>query len=162
MEKLSFHIISGDLDDPRVVELIRHHHETARAQSPPESAHSLDVAGLKAPDITFWAIWDGDALLGIGALRRLPAQHGPAHGEIKSMHTSQEARRRGVANVMLRHIIDTARTDNLTRLSLETGAQDYFAPSRALYRRHGFVECAPYGDYRLDPNSVYMTLELKA
>jgi putative acetyltransferase len=48
----------------------------------------------------------------------------------------------------------------MSRLSLETGSWAYFAPARALYARHGFVECAPYGAYKLDPNSVFMTLEL--
>lgn len=161
LEKI-FRIVPGDLDDPRIVELIAHHHRTAQAHSPPESAHSLDVSGLKSPDIQFWAIWDEDHLLGIGALRRLPSHHGAGHGEIKSMHTAQEGRRRGVASAMLRHIVEAAHAAGLKRLSLETGAQYYFAASRALYRRHGFVECGPYADYRLDPNSVYMTLLLDA
>jgi putative acetyltransferase len=46
------------------------------------------------------------------------------------------------------------------RMSLETGAMPFFAPARALYARHGFVECPPFADYREDPNSVFMTRDL--
>jgi putative acetyltransferase len=63
---------------------------------------------------------------------------------------------------MLRHIIATARARGMSRLSLETGSWDYFQPAHALYRRHGFVECLPFGDYVLDPNSIFMTLDLGA
>lgn len=150
-------IIEGGLDDLRVVELLRAHIISARAESPPESVHALDLSGLRAPGIAFWAIWEDEALLGVGALKRLSADH----GEVKSMHTAAAMRGRGVASAMLRHLIATARTRVMSRLSLETGSSDYFAPARALYRRHGFVECPPFADYRPDPHSVFMTLDLR-
>jgi putative acetyltransferase len=149
-------IITGDFSDARVLELLRIHLTSSRANTAPGSAHALDIAGLQAPDISFWTIWEGETLLGCGALRRLGAEH----GEIKSMHTAQAARRTGVGSAMLRHIIATARARGMARLSLETGSWDYFAPARALYASHGFVECGPFGDYALDPNSVFMTLEI--
>jgi len=150
-------IVPGDFGDPRVVELLRIHLTNARAQTAPGSAHALDLAGLQSPDISFWTIWQDDALVGCGALKRLAA----AHGEVKSMHTAQSVRRTGVGGAMLRHIIAVARAGGMSRLSLETGAWDYFAPARALYQRHGFVECGPFGDYVLDPNSVFMTRDLR-
>ena len=150
-------IIDGDLGDPRVLELLRFHLTHARAQTVPGSDHALDVAGLQAPDISFWTIWQDDALAGCGALKRLTA----AHGEVKSMHTAQSVRRTGVGSAMLRHIIAAARAGGMSRLSLETGSWDYFAPARALYTQHGFVECGPFGDYVLDPNSVFMTRDLR-
>jgi putative acetyltransferase len=96
-------------------------------------------------------------LLGMGALKRLSADH----GEIKSMHTVQSMRRRGAGSAMLYHIIATARASGISRLSLETGSWDYFQPAHTLYRNHGFVECQPFADYVLDPNSVFMSLELR-
>jgi putative acetyltransferase len=149
-------IVAGDLSDPRVVELIQFHLEASRAQTPPESAHALDLIGLQSPDISFWTIWDDETLLGIGALRRLTSNH----AEVKSMHTAQFARRRGVGTAMLKHIIAVAQTRRCSRLSLETGSSDYFKPARALYGSHGFVECPPFADYVLDPNSVFMSLDL--
>jgi putative acetyltransferase len=151
-------ITEGDFNDPRVTDLLRIHFTTARAQTAPGSAHALDVTGLRAPDITFWAIWDAETLLGVGALKRLSADH----GEIKSMHTAESMRRKGAGSAMLAHIIAAARACGMSRLSLETGSWDYFRPARALYARHGFVECPPFGDYVLDPNSVFMSLELKS
>jgi putative acetyltransferase len=150
------HILEGGLDDPRVVALLETHVTRARAETAPGSAHALDLSGLRAPEVTFWSVWDGEELVGVGALKRLSAEH----GEIKSMHTAQAARGRGVGSVLLRHIMAAARRRGMRRLSLETGSWAYFLPARALYARHGFVECGPFGDYREDPNSVFMTLPL--
>jgi putative acetyltransferase len=150
-------ITAGDLDeDHRVRDLLSVHVGTARAETARGSAHALDVAGLRSPDIEFWAIWDDDELLGIGALKRLS----PDHGEVKSMHTASPARRRGVGGAMLRHIVAAARARGLSRLSLETGSWEYFRPARAFYRSHGFEECPPFAGYVPDPNSVFMTLDL--
>ena len=150
-------VVPGDLTDPRVVELLEYHVTTALAQGPRESCHAFDVSALQRPEISFWAIWEGEALLGIGALMDL----GGGHGEVKSMHTAKTARGRGVGSTMVRHIIATARARGFERLSLETGSMDYFAPARALYARHGFVECGPFEGYVPDPNSVFMTLSLR-
>jgi putative acetyltransferase len=150
------HIVEGGLDDPRVVALLHTHLSRARAETARGSAHALDLSGLRAPDVTFWSAWEGDSVVGVGALRRLSADH----GEVKSMHTAEAARGRGVGSALLRQIMATARTRGMRRLSLETGSWPYFLPARALYARHGFVECAPFEEYREDPNSVFMTLEL--
>ena len=149
-------IADGGLDDPRVQALLAHHFATARAQTAPGSAHALDLSGLRTPEIQFWSAWEDDRVIGTGALKRLSA----SQGEVKSMHTDQARRRTGVASAMLRHIIASARGMGLSRLSLETGSWAYFEPARALYRQHGFVECPPFGNYVLDPNSVFMTLDL--
>jgi putative acetyltransferase len=150
-------IIQGDFSDPRVVDLLHIHLTSARAKTAPGSAHAMDLATLQAPDVSFWTIWDDETLLGVGALKRLSADH----GEVKSMHTAQSMRGRGVGSAMLRHIIEAARGSGMSRLSLETGSWEYFRPARALYRSHGFVECPPFADYVLDPNSVFMSLDLK-
>jgi putative acetyltransferase len=150
-------IILGGLDDARVQALLEHHVRTARSETAVGSAHALDLDALKAADMKFWSAWDGDTLLGVGALKRLSS----SHGEIKSMHTAQAHRQVGVGTAILRHVIEAAHTMGMTRLSLETGSWAYFEPARALYRSHGFVECPPFGDYIADPNSVFMTLALK-
>lgn len=150
-------ITEGGLDDPRVIALLHHHLTRAREVTPVGSAHALDLSGLKIPAISFWSAWDGDALLGVGALKAMSA----TEGEVKSMHTAEAARRRGVGAAMLRHIIATARDRGMERLFLETGSFDYFAAARALYAAHGFMECEPFAGYRPDPNSTFMTLLLK-
>jgi putative acetyltransferase len=150
------HIVEGGLDDPRVVAMLQTHRIRARAETAPESAHALGPSELRAPGVTFWSAWEDDAVVGVGALKRLSADH----GELKSMYTAEAARGRGVGSAILRHIVAAARAGGMARLSLETGSWPYFVPARALYARHGFVECPPFGDYRPDPNSVFMTLVL--
>ena len=149
-------IVPGDLDNPTVVALLDYHVRTAREATAPGSSHALDVAALKAPEVSFWAAWSDTELLGVAALKRLAMDH----GEIKSMHTTPAARRQGVGALLLRHLIAEARRCGMARLSLETGSWGYFEPARALYRRYGFRECPPFADYRPDPNSTFMTLEL--
>lgn len=149
-------ITDGGLDDARVQALLTHHFTTARAETGRGSAHALDLSGLKSPDIQFFSAWDGDTIVAIGALKKLST----SHGEIKSMHTEQSCRRKGAGSAILRHIIARARELGLTQLSLETGSWPYFIPAREFYKRHGFAECAPFGDYFPDPNSVFMTLEI--
>jgi len=149
-------IIPGDFSDPRVRDLVYTHQTRARAETAVGSAHALDLTALQSPDISFWTIWNDETLLGIGALKRLSADH----GEIKSMHIVESIRRKGAGRAMLNHIIATARARGMKRLSLETGSWEYFEPARALYRSHGFVECPPFADYLPDPNSVFMSLDL--
>jgi putative acetyltransferase len=146
-------IEEGGLDDPRVIELLTIHVTRARAETAQGSAHALDVSGLKRPEIRFWTIWDGATLLGTAALKRIDA----TQGEIKSMHVAEAARRRGVGAALIARLLAEARAMGLARLHLETGSWDYFAPARALYARHGFVECGPFEGYKADPNSVFMT-----
>jgi putative acetyltransferase len=150
-------ITPADLDDPAVIDLVRYHQTTAREQTEPGSAHSFDISRLKAPDVMVWTIHDDGALVGIGALKDC----GDGTGEVKSMHTLSTVRRRGVGRTMLAHIIATGRALGLHRLSLETGSWPYFAPSHALYRAHGFVECPAFEPYKPDPNSLFFTLDLQ-
>jgi len=145
-----------DLRHPAVIALLQEHLDWMHRISPPESVHALDLDALRRPDISFWTLWDGEALAGCGALREL-AQ---GQGEVKSMRTAQTHLRRGVAARMLDHILAEARRRGYARLSLETGSMDYFAPARALYARAGFRVCGPFGDYVDDPNSVFMTRAL--
>jgi putative acetyltransferase len=150
-------IIEGDLSNPHVIELLHIHLATCRSQTALGSVHALDLNGLQSSDISFWTIWDGETLLGCGALRSLS----PDHGEIKSMHTAQTMRGKGVGTAIMRHIIATARARGMSRLSLETGSWEYFGPAREFYKKHGFLECPPFANYVPDPNSVFMSLELR-
>jgi len=145
-----------DLTGSEVVMLLEEHLRCMAMVSPRESRHALDLYGLRQRDITFWTIWSGTELAGCGALRELD----PQHGEIKSMRTAYAYQRKGIASQMVRHIIAEARRRGYGRLSLETGAMDYFEPARKLYASHGFAPCQPFDTYREDPNSVFMTLRL--
>ncbi len=149
-------IREGGLDEPQVVALLNVHFAGMLANSPKGSCHFLDLSGLRAPEVTFWSAWDGEDLLGCGALKQLD----PAHGEIKSMRTAGAHLRRGVAARLLAHILEEAARRGYTRLSLETGSAEAFEPARRLYARFGFHYCGPFEGYTEDPYSVFMTREL--
>lgn len=139
---------------PDVHALLSEHLADMFATSPAESVHALDHSALSHESITFWTARENGVLLGCGALKALSA----GRAEIKSMRTTAQARGRGVATRLLEHIVAEAGRRGYELLSLETGTEDYFAPARRLYARHGFTECPPFGDYTLDPHSVFMEL----
>ncbi|HSG91955.1 MAG TPA: GNAT family N-acetyltransferase [Pseudomonadales bacterium] len=151
-----FEIRPDDLRGPQIAALLAAHLDDMRATSPPESVHALDLDGLRVPEVSFWAVWAGAALAGCGAMKAL----GGGEGEIKSMRTAPAFRRRGVAALMLHHLIDEGRARGYACLRLETGSMAFFAPARQLYARFGFRETGPFAAYRDDPNSVFMALDL--
>lgn len=149
----AWRIVEDDLSGAPIRALLEEHFAGMLANSPSGSCHFLDFDGLRAGNVTFWSIHRGNDLAGCGALKILDS----GHGEIKSMRTAVDFLRQGVAARMLDHIIAEARARGLTRLSLETGSSPAFEPALALYRRYGFAECQPFGDYRPDPFSRFMT-----
>lgn len=146
----------GDFEDARVLDLLRVHLDGMRANSPPGNVFALDLSGLKAPGIRFYTAWDGEALMGMGALKAL-ADGG---GEIKSMRTHDAHLRKGVAARLLEHIIAEARTSTYHRLSLETGSGPAFDAALGLYRRYGFIEGEAFGDYEKSDFNQFFHLVL--
>ena len=144
------------VDEPAVLALLRIHLEGMHASSPPGSVYALDTSGLARPDVSFWGAFDGDTLLGFGALKQLTADA----GEIKSMRTHPDHLRKGVAAALLAHILDTARSRGYRRLSLETGSGDAFEPALALYRRAGFANGDAFGDYVASEFNQFLHLTL--
>ncbi len=148
-----FEIREDALRGPEVQALLREHLATVALHSPPESVHALDLDALRAPGVSFWSAWLGATLVGCGALKELDGRQ----GELKSMRTASTHLRKGVAAALVEHMLKEARRRGYTRVSLETGSGEAFAPARALYERFGFELCAPFADYPEDPYSVHMT-----
>jgi putative acetyltransferase len=146
-----------DLTRPAIHALLNEHLQHMYELSPPESVHALDLEKLRQPTITFWTAWDGTVLLGCGALKQLDAKS----AEVKSMRTPNALRRRGAGRAILAHLINVAKARGYTSLWLETGEVDAFKPAQKLYESFGFEYCGPFGDYALDPYSVFMTLQIK-
>jgi putative acetyltransferase len=142
-----------DLRGPEIAKLLQEHLDNMHELGPPESVHALDLDKLRRPEITFWTVWEGKELAGCGALKALDA----THAEVKSMRTAKTHLRKGVASMILKHLIATAQQRGYQRLSLETGTVSAFIPAQQLYASFGFTFCGPFADYKLDPNSVFMT-----
>ena len=147
-----------DLSRPAIHALLEEHMRSMHALGPPESVHALDLAALRRPEVTFWSAWEGDSLLGCGALLEMDRRH----GEVKSMRTPEARRRTGAGRALLMHIIEVARVRGYERLSLETGTVAAFEPAHRLYESAGFTRTGPFAGYLEDPNSVFMTLALCA
>jgi putative acetyltransferase len=143
-------------DDPRaedVRSLLGRHLAFARLNTPPEDVHALDVDDLIDPAVTFFSFRQNGDLLAVGALKQI----GPDHAELKSMHTAESARGRGIGRALVDHLVAVARGRGNRRVSLETGSGSAFAPARSLYAQAGFEPCGPFGDYPPSPNSAFMT-----
>jgi putative acetyltransferase len=150
---ISLEVRRDDLSSPEVQALVREHMSGMMNSSPPESVHALPLDALRKPDITFWAAWLGAELCGCGALKAMDS----TEGEVKSMRTRPGFLRQGVGQAVLSQIMQEAKARGYQRLNLETGSTPPFDAALALYLRNGFEICGPFGDYQLDPFSVYMT-----
>lgn len=146
----------ADFADPALGRFLQDHLDDLEPTAPAESRHALDIAALQLPTIRVWVARDGTEIVGTAALAALE----PGHEELKSMRTEPARRGTGVASRLLDCLVTDARARGVRHISLETGTVDFFAPARALYRKTGFVPCPPFGAYREDPNSIFMTLAL--
>ena len=148
--------IENNFDHPQVNELLTKHFVELRSVSPEGSAHVLDIPGLKIPSIRFWSLWDGKELIGCGALKLLDEEH----GEFKSIRVADKFRERGMGEKIISHLVDQSKQIGIKKLSIETGAGEFFDPARKLFQKFGFKTCKPFAHYKEDPNSCYFNLEI--
>jgi putative acetyltransferase len=149
------------VDDPRtddVRTLLERHLAFSHSVTPAGHVHALGVDGLLDPSVTLFSARVDGVLAGVGAIRQLD----PSHAELKSMHTSDGFRRRGVGRAMVDYLLNVAAERGCTRVSLETGTMEAFAPARQMYATAGFEPCEPFGNYTINPHSICMTMLLSA
>lgn len=149
-------IILGDFEDSRVLDLLSFHLAGMHENSPPGNVFSLDLTGLKSPDVSFWTAWDGDDLMGCGAIKFLSADQ----AELKSMRTYDHHLRKGASKALLKHLLDKARSKGVTRVSLETGSGEAFEPALALYRANGFENGPAFSDYVQSDFNQFLHLDI--
>ncbi len=148
--------IEGNFDNPEVNALLKKHFVELRSVSPAGSTHVLDIAGLKDNTIKFWSLWENNEIIGCGALKFLEK----GHGEFKSIRVADNFRKKGIGEKIINHLILEAKKLNIVKLSVETGAGNFFQPARKLFNKFGFKECPPFAHYKEDPNSCYYTLKI--
>ena len=148
--------IENNFDEPRVNELLIKHFVELRSVSPEGSTHVLDIPGLKDPTIRFWSLWDGEELVGCGALKLLEKDH----GEFKSIRVADKFRGKGMGEKVISHLIYQAKEIGIKKLSIETGSGEFFVHARKLFEKFGFKSCKPFAHYKEDPNSCYFNLEI--
>jgi putative acetyltransferase len=151
-----YRIAPDDPLRPEIAALLDLHLTEMHRWSPACKVHAMPAERLREPDVTFFAAWDGDSLAAVGALKELD----PARGELKSMRAAPEYRGKGAGQAVLLHLMNEARRRGYAWLGLETGRPEPFQPAAALYRKHGFAECAPFGNYVSDEFSICMDRKL--
>ena len=149
-------IRKDDLSGEATRALLALHLAGMHANSPPGSVFALDLSGLQVPEVTVWTVWRGTEIAGVGALKEL----GDGGGELKSMRTHPDHIRKGVAALLLDHLVTEARARGLRRLSLETGSGPAFDPALALYRKQGFVEGEAFSGYERSAFNQFLHLPL--
>ena len=149
-------VIENNFDNAEVNHLLTKHFIELRSVSPDDSCHVLDIKGLKDSSIKFWSFWDNNQLIGCAALKFLDDEH----GEFKSIRVEDNSRGKGVGEKIISHLIEVAKNEGIKRLSIETGAGDFFKSARKLFKKFGFKTCRPFADYKEDPNSCYFNLEI--
>ena len=145
--------IEGNFEDNEVHKLLTKHFIELRAASPKGSTHVLDIPGLKVDSIKFWSLWENGKLVGCGALKILDIDH----GEFKSIRVHDDFRKKGYGTKIIENLINKARGLNIKRLSIETGAGQFFKPARKLFEKCQFKPCKPFAHYKDDKNSIYLT-----
>ena len=149
-------VIENNFDNAEVNHLLTKHFIELRSVSPDDSCHVLDIKGLKDSSIKFWSFWDNNQLIGCAALKFLDDEH----GEFKSIRVADNSRGKGFGEKIISHLIEVAKNEGIKRLSIETGAGDFFKSARKLFKKFGFKTCRPFADYKEDPNSCYFDLEI--
>ncbi len=149
--------IEGNFDNPQVNALLKKHFIELKSVSPAGSTHVLDISGLKDQSIKFWSLWESNKLVGCGALKFLSNNH----GEFKSIRVADSFRKSGVGRKIINHLIEEAKKLDISKLSIETGAGEFFLPARKLFLDFGFKICPPFAHYKEDPNSCYYSLNIK-
>ena len=145
--------IEDNFEHPEVNQLLKKHFIELKAASPEGSTHVLDISGLKVSSIKFWSLWQKNQLMGCGALKFLDNNH----GEFKSIRVHDNFRKKGNGIKVINHLIEEAKKLKIKRISIETGAGEFFIPARKLFNNCGFKPCPPFAHYNEDANSLYLT-----
>jgi len=135
-------------DHPEVLALLDELDRYLGSLYPAEANHILDTAALLAPEVDFFAAWQGPRPVACGAVRRMagePATGGRAYGEIKRMMTHPDARGQGLGGRMLSVLESTLRGRGIGLALLETGRDQTEAVR--LYERCGYRIRGPFGGY---------------
>lgn len=143
-----------DPDHPDARALIAMSEAYMGALYPAESNHFEPATGLRPPHGGFWGVWLGDLLVGCGGVKVHTPADAAAYGEIKRLFVLESARGHGAAKRLMAHIEAALQARGVSLARLETGIHQ--PEAIGLYRRLGYVERGPFGDYAPDPLSLFM------
>jgi putative acetyltransferase len=148
LPSLTITLIAAPNDAVRL--LIAELEDVLSAEYPPENRHGLPFEAIFQPHVRFFVASLDGAPAGCGGVALLDG-----FAEVKRMYVRPAARGQGVARAILDRIEAETRAANLPVLRLETG--DKQTDALRLYRRYGFTDCPPFGDYAVLPPQTIAT-----
>ena len=148
-------IIQQQPDSSSATELLRElDDELQRHPYPAESRHAFSIEQLLQQRVAFFVALVDEQPAACGGVKIFAADY----GEVKRMYVRPSHRRLGLGLAILDHLSQYAQSQGVDVLRLETGI--YQVAAIGLYERYGFERRAPFGEYRLDPLSVYFQKRL--
>jgi GNAT superfamily N-acetyltransferase len=119
---------------------------------PPESRHAFSVDQLVREGVAFFVTRHDGRPAGCGGIKLF----GTEYGEVKRMYVRPSHRGSGLGKAMLDRLAEYARGRQVRLLRLETGI--YQPEAIGLYERYGFQRRPPFGEYKVDPLSIYFEM----
>lgn len=150
-----------ELDDPVVQGMLARLNAELLAATPEGGSNFFHVAAehVSEDNGAFFVAWLDDQPRACGAWRRIDDVAGrPGTAEIKRMWADPQARGTRLGAAVLATLEAAARAHGITELRLETG--EYLTAAVGLYRRFGFAQCEPWGEYVGVPHSYTMSKPL--
>jgi putative acetyltransferase len=146
--------ITIQIDDPAlasdlIAQLDAYHTELY----PAESNHLLPMDALRQPNVTFLIARVDGHIAGCGAF-----VHCGEYAELKRMFVLPEYRGMKLGRRLLEDLECRMRLASVRMVRLETGIAQ--AEALGLYEKAGYVRRGPFGEYGVDPLSVYMEKHL--
>ena len=148
-------------DHPQVIALLDALDRYLGELYEPEANHILSIDELLAPEVSFFAAWQGDRIVGTGAVRRMqgePQTQGEPYGEVKRMYVDPMLRGQRLGSRLITVLEATLRAQRLPLALLETGRDQREAVR--LYERCGYSYRGPFGGYPDNGLSVFMQKRL--
>ncbi|WP_249383920.1 GNAT family N-acetyltransferase [Chitinivorax sp. B] len=151
----TLHITIQPVDpaEPGPMALIQALDDYLIALYPPESNHLLSVEALRQANVTFLGVIIDGQVAGCGAF----VNHSD-YVEIKRMYVQPAYRGLKLGRRLLEALETRAQAFGVSLVRLESGIHQ--PEALQLYERMGYAYRTPFGDYQLDPLSVFMEKEL--
>ena len=145
-----------DLTDPEITELVAKSDRYLSSLYPPESNFAAPLEALVSEGSAFFAGYIDHQLVACGAVKL--ASDDTTYGEIKRLFVDEQHRGKRLATRVMKHLEDYLSTNNVNVARLEAGTKQ--PEALRLYRKLGYVERGPFGEYKIDPLCVFMEKRL--
>lgn len=123
---------------------------------PVATSQALTVEELASPEVYAVGLKNQDGIVACGAI--VKQFDGTSYGEIRRLYVKPSYRGKGLSRRIMQILLYHAGEEQIPMIKLETGPKQI--QSINLYENLGFKRCDPFGEYKQNPNSLFMELAL--